>query len=104
MRSHLTAQQAADADLPAGYKAGNAEANLLARNAVQEVPELPPLLSLFRQAAAAARTFGVFSRIFCLRTGILIPFPKRTHKSRQQRLRMACRHCKHLGTLRKQPC
>eukprot|EP00971_Amphidinium_carterae_P044205 869576-Amphidinium_carterae.1 len=33
MRSHLTAQQAADADLPAGYQrylAGNAEADLLA--------------------------------------------------------------------------
>eukprot|EP00971_Amphidinium_carterae_P273110 5420809-Amphidinium_carterae.3 len=57
MRSHLTAQQAADADLPAGYLTGNAEADLLAGRAVQETPALPPLLDLFRQAAAAARVF-----------------------------------------------
>eukprot|EP00971_Amphidinium_carterae_P193813 3845628-Amphidinium_carterae.1 len=54
MRSHLTAQQAAEADLPAGYLTGNAEADLLAGQAVMAVPTLPPLLDLFRTAAAAA--------------------------------------------------
>eukprot|EP00971_Amphidinium_carterae_P033315 655959-Amphidinium_carterae.2 len=34
-RSHLTPQQAADADLPVGYQTGNAEADLLAGKAVQ---------------------------------------------------------------------
>eukprot|EP00971_Amphidinium_carterae_P325497 6455780-Amphidinium_carterae.1 len=57
MRSHLTAQQAADADLPAGYQSENAKADLLAGQAVREVPGLPPLLAFYRQAAAAARAF-----------------------------------------------
>eukprot|EP00971_Amphidinium_carterae_P334398 6469668-Amphidinium_carterae.1 len=57
MRSHQTAQQAEAAGLPAAYLAGNAAADLLAGSAVQDVPALPPELSLFRRAAAAARSF-----------------------------------------------
>eukprot|EP00971_Amphidinium_carterae_P051252 1009134-Amphidinium_carterae.1 len=57
MRSHQTAQQAEAAGLPAAYLAGNAAADLLAGSAVQDVPALPPTLSLFRRAAAAARSF-----------------------------------------------
>eukprot|EP00971_Amphidinium_carterae_P269103 5338674-Amphidinium_carterae.1 len=57
MRSHQTAQQAEAAGLPAAYVAGNAEADLLAGMAVQEVPDLPSELGLFRRAAAAARSF-----------------------------------------------
>eukprot|EP00971_Amphidinium_carterae_P152019 3013172-Amphidinium_carterae.2 len=57
MRSHQTAQQAEAAGLPATYLDGNAAADLLAGSAVQNVPDLPPELSLFRRAAAAARSF-----------------------------------------------
>eukprot|EP00971_Amphidinium_carterae_P067697 1340458-Amphidinium_carterae.1 len=57
MPSDLTAQQAAEAAPPAAYVSGNAEADLLAGQAVQEVPGLLPLLHLFRKAEAAARTF-----------------------------------------------
>eukprot|EP00971_Amphidinium_carterae_P049738 980458-Amphidinium_carterae.1 len=57
MRSHQTPQQAEAAGLPAAYLAGNAEADLLAGEAVQDVPALPAELGLFRRAAAAARSF-----------------------------------------------
>eukprot|EP00971_Amphidinium_carterae_P300796 5976466-Amphidinium_carterae.1 len=57
MRSHQTAQQAEAADVPAAYVAGNADADLLAGKAVQDVQPLPPELGLFRRAAAAARSF-----------------------------------------------
>eukprot|EP00971_Amphidinium_carterae_P130644 2588109-Amphidinium_carterae.4 len=59
MRSHLTAQQAAD--LLEGYLTGNAEAELLAGMAVQETPALPPLFDPFRSTAAAARTLKFWS-------------------------------------------
>eukprot|EP00971_Amphidinium_carterae_P115674 2291196-Amphidinium_carterae.1 len=42
MRSHLTPQQAAAADLPAAYQTKNAGADLLAGQAVQETLGLPP--------------------------------------------------------------
>eukprot|EP00971_Amphidinium_carterae_P012525 246685-Amphidinium_carterae.1 len=57
MRSHQTAQQAEAAGLPAAYLTGNAEADLLAGSAVQDVPPVPSDLGLFRRAAAAARSF-----------------------------------------------
>eukprot|EP00971_Amphidinium_carterae_P099020 1957999-Amphidinium_carterae.1 len=57
MRSHQTAQQAEAAGLPAAYLTGNAEADLLAGSAVQDVPPVPTELGLFRGAAAAARSF-----------------------------------------------
>eukprot|EP00971_Amphidinium_carterae_P079628 1575809-Amphidinium_carterae.1 len=57
MRSHQTAQQAEAAGLPATYLTGNAEADLLAGQAVQDVPPLPSELGFFRRAAAAARSF-----------------------------------------------
>eukprot|EP00971_Amphidinium_carterae_P021911 432329-Amphidinium_carterae.1 len=57
MRSHQTAQQAEAAGLPAAYLAGNDAADLLVGSAVRDVPDLPPELSLFRRAAAAARSF-----------------------------------------------
>eukprot|EP00971_Amphidinium_carterae_P308816 6136422-Amphidinium_carterae.1 len=57
MRSHQTPQQAEAAGLPAAYLTGNAEADLLAGQAVQDVPPVPPELGLFRRAAAAARSF-----------------------------------------------
>eukprot|EP00971_Amphidinium_carterae_P139296 2760275-Amphidinium_carterae.1 len=57
MRRHLTAEQAEAADIPAGYHANSAEADLLASDAVQEVPGLPPLLALLRRAAGGARSF-----------------------------------------------
>eukprot|EP00971_Amphidinium_carterae_P083599 1654866-Amphidinium_carterae.1 len=56
MRSHQTPQQAEAAGLPAAYLTGNAEADLLAGQAVQDVPPLPSELGLFRRAAAAARS------------------------------------------------
>eukprot|EP00971_Amphidinium_carterae_P209506 4155934-Amphidinium_carterae.1 len=57
MRSHLTAVQAVEADIPARYHAGNAEVDVLASEAVQEVPGLPTLFNYFTQAAGAARNF-----------------------------------------------
>eukprot|EP00971_Amphidinium_carterae_P337245 6473970-Amphidinium_carterae.1 len=57
MRSHQTPQQAEAAGLPATYLTGNAEADLLAGQAVQDAPPLPTELGLYRRAAAAARSF-----------------------------------------------
>eukprot|EP00971_Amphidinium_carterae_P079416 1571297-Amphidinium_carterae.1 len=57
MRSHQTPQQAEAAGLPAAYLTGNAEADLLAGQAVREVPPIPSELGRFRRAAAAARSF-----------------------------------------------
>eukprot|EP00971_Amphidinium_carterae_P095252 1884340-Amphidinium_carterae.2 len=63
MRSHLTPQQAAAADLPAAYVSGNAAAKLLAAQAVQETPGLPPLLALNSQAAATVARSGASFRL-----------------------------------------
>eukprot|EP00971_Amphidinium_carterae_P261397 5185570-Amphidinium_carterae.4 len=57
MPSHQTVQQAAVAGLLGTYVLGIAEADLLVGRAVQDVPGLLPLLTLFRKAAVAAQAF-----------------------------------------------
>eukprot|EP00971_Amphidinium_carterae_P030660 603314-Amphidinium_carterae.1 len=60
MRSHLTAQQAEAAELPAAYVAGNAEADLLAGRAVQAVYLPCPLsLAFLEELPQRLAPFGV---------------------------------------------
>eukprot|EP00971_Amphidinium_carterae_P289268 5743512-Amphidinium_carterae.1 len=63
--SHRTAQQAAELGVPAAYVSGNAEADLLAGKGVQDVPAIPPELSLFRRRrSSCSLLLESFKKIF----------------------------------------